>query len=71
MLDRLLPSGISKVLYLDPDIVINGSISELWNTNMQTYPLAAITEGWQESEVDNRTRLELGDDTTYFNAGVL
>ncbi|WP_294590390.1 glycosyltransferase family 8 protein [uncultured Bacteroides sp.] len=67
---KVLPKEIDKVLYLDCDIVIDGSLKELWNTNLDNYALAGIEEmGWHSNDVFER----LGFDKKYgyFNAGVI
>lgn len=66
----ILPLNVDKILYLDCDIVINASISELWNISLDGYALAAIEElGCSSPDVYDR----LGYDKMYgyFNAGVL
>ena len=66
----ILPQSIDKILYLDCDIIINDSITELWNTSLDGYAMAAIEElGCSLPDVYKR----LGYDKKYgyFNAGVL
>lgn len=67
---RLLPQKVDKILYLDCDIVIDGSLKELWDTNLDNYALAAIEEmRWHYSDVFDR--LEFDKKYGYFNAGVI
>ncbi len=69
-LSEILPATIKKVLYLDCDIIVNGSIKELWNTDISNYPLAAVEDMW--SNVDaNYERLSYDKKFHYFNSGVL
>jgi lipopolysaccharide biosynthesis glycosyltransferase len=56
---RLLPKDISKVLYLDADIVVRRSLTQLWNTDLTNYALAAVSS------------FDLPPGTKYFNSGVL
>ena len=66
----ILPNYINKVLYLDCDIVINGSIKELWYTSLDSYALAAVEElGCSAGDVYDR--LGYSAEYGYFNAGVL
>lgn len=69
---RILASEIltqyDKVLYLDVDIIVDGNISELWNTNIEEYVVAAVRE---ESVEANEERLGIPKNQKYFNAGVL
>lgn len=70
MMAELLPPHIDKVLYLDCDIVIEGSVRELFDTPLDGYAVAAVEEmGCSLPDVYER----LGFDRSYgyFNAGVL
>ena len=78
LLPELLPSDVQKVLYLDGDMVIRKNIADLWGTDIQDYPLAAVTE-WDRkacmasSPAGIRRYEELGmlPEQPLFNAGVL
>lgn len=37
-----LLAGIDKVLYLDSDLVVTGSIADLWNIDIEGYSMAAV-----------------------------
>lgn len=52
---QLLPSSVDKVIYLDGDLIVRGSLRELWQTDIRDKALAAVY-------YPNRN---------YFNAGVL
>lgn len=66
----ILPKSISKVLYIDCDLVVESSIAELWQMNLTGYALAAsedchcVTKEFYE-------RLHYAEKYSYFNAGVL
>jgi lipopolysaccharide biosynthesis glycosyltransferase len=64
---RLLPTSISKVLYLDSDIIVRGSLTRLWSTDLADYALAAVSD----CNDNARKALGLAEGTKYFNAGVL
>lgn len=70
----LLSKDISKVLYLDCDIIVESDIDELWNTDISNYYLAAVDERQfirkRKRRVLNKA-LSLPKDSHYFNAGVL
>lgn len=73
---RILPQDIKKVIYLDCDIVIRGSLDKLWNTDIDNYALAAVYQSHEHSEGGERgpkayTRLGIPRENGYFNAGVL
>ena len=42
--DEMLPESVHKVIYLDCDTIINSSIEELWNTDMQYKTVAAVQD---------------------------
>lgn len=63
----LLPQEVERVLYLDCDIVINGSIEELWQTPLDNYALSAVLQAGYGSEA---VRLGYPIEFGYFNAGV-
>lgn len=66
----LLPKEVDKVIYLDCDIIVDGSLRELWDTDINEYPIGACVDAayW---DLELYQRLELSMDTPYFNAGVL
>lgn len=68
----LLPEFIDKIIYLDCDIVVRGSLEDLWNTDIDNYALAAVYQN-NEWALDNNSyeRLGFSSDYGYFNAGML
>jgi lipopolysaccharide biosynthesis glycosyltransferase len=58
---------VSKALYLDADIAVNGSISGLYNINIDDYYLAAANTPGFVGHKD----LEMSAGSRYFNAGVM
>jgi lipopolysaccharide biosynthesis glycosyltransferase len=67
LMDNFIPKTVDKILYLDVDIIINGSVSDLYATNIDEYVLGAV-------ENPNFTRhsvLGMDSDAKYFNSGVL
>ena len=69
-LGNLLPLEIHKVLYLDCDLVVIGSIEELWKTNLKNFSVACVEDMWSGKE-DNYKRLHYPSSDSYFNSGVL
>jgi lipopolysaccharide biosynthesis glycosyltransferase len=59
---------LSKALYLDSDIVVNGSINDLYSTNVDDYCLAAVID---PGGVDRHKDLEMSEESKYFNSGVM
>lgn len=63
----LLPKEIHKVLYLDCDIVINDSILELWDLDLNEVAFAGVLD---DSSEYNCNRLGYSPEDYYMNAGV-
>ncbi|MBU0631308.1 glycosyltransferase family 8 protein [bacterium] len=61
--------NVDKLLYLDVDMVINDSIKELYETDIENYYVAAVEDAWRDKAY--RNRLGMSEDAKYFNAGVL
>ena len=66
MISDLLPE-VDKVIYLDCDIVVNGSLNELWDTDISNYAIAAVLQIGHGFEAE---RLGYPMSYGYFNAGV-
>ena len=69
-LGNLLPLKIHKVLYLDCDLVVVGSIEKLRNTDLKTFAVACVEEMCSGRE-EIYTRLHYPSSDSYFNSGVL
>ena len=57
LLTPLLLPNIDKILYLDGDIIINGEIRPLWETNIQKNAVAAVIDEFY-CDKDRHTRLK-------------
>ena len=64
---ELLPPEITKIIYLDADIICKGDILSLWQTDLQGKVLGAVRD-WGEAKSCDRIGLKNG---RYFNSGVL
>jgi lipopolysaccharide biosynthesis glycosyltransferase len=75
LIGRLLPEAVRRVLYLDADTIVRGSIGELLELDLEGHVLAATPEEVPVDKVSgfgpHPVRLGLPEDTPYFNAGVL
>ena len=70
ILSELLPETVDRVLYLDCDIVVLGSILPFWNTSLEGIGVAAVEDvGYDEAE--RYKILQYPKEDSYFNAGVL
>lgn len=66
-LDKILPSNVDKIIYLDGDTIVRGSLKDFWDTNMGNSCLGACTE----PTVDKERKESLGIEKRYINSGVL
>lgn len=69
-LASILPDTLSKVLYLDCDMIIRGSLCELWDTDVSGYPVACIEDMWC-GRPEYYGRMHYDPAYSYFNGGVL
>lgn len=70
LVPEIINAEVKKILYLDADILINGDISGLYNTELHDNVLGAINDiaaiDWQMHK-----KHSIPDEYLYFNAGVL
>lgn len=67
-LDKLLPEDVEKVIYLDGDTIIRGSLRKLWETDLSEAVIAMAPE----PTVNKKRKNFLGLNTEpYCNAGIL
>ena len=74
LLPELLPDSLKKVLYLDLDLLIVDKLKPLWDTNIENYPLGAVTlDGREDHEElkEGKKLLGIPSSTPYLNSGVL
>ncbi|RHO70008.1 glycosyltransferase family 8 protein [Parabacteroides sp. AF48-14] len=70
-LPQLMPIEVDKVLYLDSDIVISGSIVNLLQLDLDSYSLAAVKESINIYDKSYQVALGIPVVNDYFNAGVI
>lgn len=72
MLPELLPD-ISKIIYLDADLLVNRDIKELWDTDIQNYCLAAVPDYSTVNGLETPYPVAKQEvpASHYFNSGVL
>lgn len=75
LIDRILPPGIERVIYLDCDTMVLAPIETLYEHEMGDKPIAAVMDPLRLVNMlgrDMREKTGLFDGTTpYFNSGVL
>lgn len=74
LLPNLIPDDVSKVIYLDADIVVRDDLAELWETAIGDKALLAVRDriAWVSAlgGLANYRELGIPEDARYFNAGV-
>lgn len=68
---RFLPENIDKVLYLDPDIIVNGRVDNLYNMDLSDYYFAAASHTGSFVRAINGIRLDMEEKAPYINSGVM
>ena len=69
-LPELLPDS-GKLLYLDSDLIVLGSLGELFHTDLAGHWVGAVTNVFQHNHLHRPAQLGLAGPEVYFNAGVL
>jgi len=67
---ELLSPELSKVLYLDSDILIRGSLQGLWETDLTGFAMAGVRDLYDNSN-ETYERLKYPREYGYLNAGML
>ena len=68
---KYLPQELDRVLYLDPDLVINQSIRHLYRLPMGTAFFAAASHIGNLLHIVNEFRLDMDETSPYINSGVM
>lgn len=68
---KYLPESLDRILYLDPDIVVLGSVKELYETQLDGYYYAAASHVNEVMRMINKIRLGMDDEGPYINSGVM
>ncbi len=71
LIGDILPQNVHKILYLDPDIVINKDISDFYNIDLEGKAVAGGTHLYGFAQKVNLARLGMKKTSRYINAGVL
>jgi lipopolysaccharide biosynthesis glycosyltransferase len=67
----LLPLEMSRVIYLDCDIICVGNLRELWRFGETVAMLAAVRDVWVDKCQEHKVSLGMPTESTYYNSGVL
>jgi lipopolysaccharide biosynthesis glycosyltransferase len=76
LMAEALPASLHKAIWLDSEMIVQGDIAELWNTDLGDRPLLAVQDlvvPYVSSRYGLSRHRELGlpADAKYFNAGVM
>lgn len=69
-LSSILPADVHKVLYLDCDLIVDGSLRDLWNEDISDVTVAAVEDMWC-ARPESYQRLHYDSNYSYFNSGVM
>ena len=67
LMDNFIPKTIDKILYLDVDIIVNGAITDLYQTDISHVILGAV----ENPNFKRHSILGMKPISKYFNSGVL
>ena len=70
----LFPSVVKdakKIIVMDSDIIVEGDIKELFDTDLRGNVLGAVPDGAEELQIYGKEILGLTKDQQYFNSGVM
>lgn len=70
LIAEVLPISVKRILYLDADIIINGSLKELYDVDLRGNYIAACSDT-EVCDYFTMDRLCLNKANTYLNAGVI
>ena len=68
---KLLPEDVRRVIYLDCDIIVRGSLMPLWEMDMEGMIIAGVKDSGNHYQVESFDQLGYPTSWGYFNAGVL
>lgn len=66
----ILPNSVDRVLYLDPDIIINKSVQDFYSQDFLGKHIVAC-QSINKNPQELIRKLELPEDSQYFNSGVI
>ena len=67
---EVLPEDVTKIIYLDGDMVVRHSLKGLWEANIDDYAIGAVHDVSEPFHLENE-RLGYPRQYGYFNAGML
>jgi lipopolysaccharide biosynthesis glycosyltransferase len=71
LLQSSILNSIDKVIFLDADLIIMGSLAELWETDISDYYIATTPTPCDFQEIKYNKALGIADNSLYCNTGVM
>ncbi len=73
LLVDLMPESVERVVYLDTDVVVQDSVSKLWEVDLHGAWLGAVGCGFPIGQLEHLRGIEIesGETRHYYNTGVL
>lgn len=68
---HLLPEGLGRVVYLDPDTLVINPLRPLWETDLRGNLFAAAAHSGKTDLINSVNRIRLKTQHDYYNSGVL
>lgn len=69
LLTEYIDENVSRILYLDCDVIITGNLSDMWKTDLTDCLVAGTLDAHMNSLP--KTKIGLAENAEYINAGVL
>lgn len=63
----IVPEEVTRLLYLDTDMIVVGDLASLYAMSFDGYPLAAVYDNW----VKTAPQLGICEEGNYFNSGMM
>lgn len=73
LVSDLIPNDVDRILYLDADILVNGSLKDIYNADFEGKLIGAVADNpyLQKNKDKYEGRLNINPNHIYFNAGVI
>lgn len=68
---KYLPQNLDRIIYLDPDLIVNKPLRELYAMDMRDYYFAAASHTGPVLRKFNEMRLDMEEESPYINSGVM
>ena len=70
-LDKIVPTYVERLLFVDADTLFMGSVAELEHLDMKGAALAAVPQAWDTASIRSGYLTLYSGSSFYFNSGVL